>query len=68
MCGAGVAVSTYLGIRPRHKQQLAEKLGVTGQQVQKDEASLYTKVSFDRIERVAEVLGVRLHGDVVLVL
>jgi transcriptional regulator with XRE-family HTH domain len=51
-----------------HKQQLAEKLGVAGQQVQKDEASLYTKVSFDRIERVAEVLGVRLHGEVVLVL
>lgn len=48
------------------QQKLAEKLGVTAQQVQKDEASQYHKASFDRMAKVAEILGIKLKGQVVL--
>lgn len=48
------------------QQQLAQKLGVSQQQVQKDEASQYHKASFERLALVAQVLGIRLKGEVVL--
>jgi DNA-binding XRE family transcriptional regulator len=48
------------------QQQLAELLGVTQQQVQRDEANLYHTASFERLEKIAKVLKVRLKGELVL--
>jgi DNA-directed RNA polymerase specialized sigma subunit len=42
-----------------HKQ-LAEKLGVSEKQVQRDEANDYATAGLNRLVKVAEVLGVRL--------
>jgi len=44
-----------------HKD-LAKALGTTEQQVQKDEAGGYARASLDRLQRVAEVLQVRIAG------
>ena len=45
---------------------LALRLGVKAQQVQRDETNLYRHASFERIEQIARVLGVALQGEVLL--
>ena len=42
------------------QRQLAERLGVAEEAVQRDEAGGYARAGLDRLARVAEVLGVRL--------
>ncbi len=44
-----------------HKE-LAQALGTSEQQVQKDEAGAYAKASLEKLTRVAEALGVSLSG------
>ena len=48
-----------------HKQ-LAERLRVTEQQVQRDEARHYKGVSLERVLALAEALGVQTRGTIVL--
>jgi HTH-type transcriptional regulator / antitoxin HigA len=45
------------------QRDLANTLGTTEQQVQKDERGGYAKASLARLRRVAEVLGMRLSGE-----
>ena len=45
------------------QKQLAERLDVRVQQVQKDEANLYETASLGRLKRLAEVLGVEFEGQ-----
>ena len=45
------------------QKQLAERLNVKEQQVQKDEANLYETASLARLKRLAEVLGVEFEGQ-----
>lgn len=45
------------------QRELAQALGTTEQQVQKDERGGYEKASLARLRRVADVLGVRLAGE-----
>jgi len=45
---------------------LARRLGVTEQQVQRDEKTDYAQASLDRLQRIWRVLGVRLDGQVTL--
>jgi HTH-type transcriptional regulator / antitoxin HipB len=42
------------------QEQLAKRLGVPKQQVQRDEETLYTSASLHRLAKVANVLGVRI--------
>ena len=49
------------------QEQLAEKLGVPKQQVQRDEDTLYASASLQRLAKVAEVLGVKLEARLELV-
>jgi DNA-binding XRE family transcriptional regulator len=42
------------------QEDLAEKLGVSKQQVQRDEENLYGGASLQRLDKVAEVLGVKV--------
>jgi HTH-type transcriptional regulator/antitoxin HigA len=42
--------------------ELAERIGVSQQQVQKDEAGDYTRASLERLHSVAALLGVQLEG------
>ena len=44
------------------QEQLAEKLGVSKQLVQRDEENFYANASLQRLAKVAEVLGVRFDG------
>jgi DNA-binding XRE family transcriptional regulator len=44
------------------QRQLAERLGVAEQSVQRDEAGGYARAGLDRLRRVAEALGLELHG------
>jgi transcriptional regulator with XRE-family HTH domain len=44
-----------------HKE-LAQALGISEQQVQKDEAGAYAKASLEKLQRVAAVLGVAVSG------
>lgn len=44
------------------QRQLAERLGVAEQAVQRDEAGGYARATLDRLQRVAEALGVELEG------
>jgi DNA-directed RNA polymerase specialized sigma subunit len=48
------------------QKQLAEKLGIAEQQVQRDEATLYAGASFERLQAVAEAVGGELHAHVEL--
>jgi transcriptional regulator with XRE-family HTH domain len=43
-------------------RDLANALGTSEQQVQKDERGGYRKASLTRLERVASILGVRISG------
>lgn len=45
---------------------LAERLGLKEQQVQRYEATQYAGVSLERIQEVAEALGVEIHERVIL--
>jgi HTH-type transcriptional regulator/antitoxin HipB len=44
------------------QRQLAERLGVAEQAVQRDEAGGYARATLDRLQRVAEALGLELEG------
>jgi hypothetical protein len=48
------------------QKALAERLGLKVQQVQRYEATHYAGVSLDRIQEVAEALGVTIHEQVIL--
>lgn len=48
------------------QSDLARRLGVTEQQVQRDEKTDYAQASLDRLQRIWRVLGVRLDGQVTL--
>ena len=48
------------------QKALAERLGLKEQQVQRYEATQYAGVSLDRIQAVAEALGVEIHEQVIL--
>jgi len=48
------------------QKRLAERLGLKEQQVQRYEATLYVGVSLERIQAVAEALGVEIHERVIL--
>lgn len=49
------------------QEQLAKKLGVSKQLVQRDEENLYASASLQRLEKVAEALGVRFDGRLELI-
>ena len=42
------------------QKELAEKMGVKEQQVQRDEANQYSSAGFRRIAEVAEVLNIQI--------
>jgi HTH-type transcriptional regulator/antitoxin HipB len=44
------------------QRELAERLGVAEQAVQRDEAGGYARATLDRLQRVAEALGLELEG------
>jgi HTH-type transcriptional regulator/antitoxin HipB len=44
------------------QRDLAERLGVAEQAVQRDEAGGYARATLDRLQRVAEALGLELEG------
>jgi ribosome-binding protein aMBF1 (putative translation factor) len=48
------------------QQDLAKRLGLKAQQVQRYEATRYAGVSLERVQAVADALGVQLHERVVL--
>ena len=48
------------------QKQLAEKLGLKAQQIQRYEATRYRTITLERMLEVAEVLGVRLEGTLKL--
>jgi DNA-binding Xre family transcriptional regulator len=48
------------------QKKLAERLGLKEQQIQRYEATQYAGVSLDRIQAVAEALGVEIHERVIL--
>jgi DNA-binding XRE family transcriptional regulator len=44
------------------QRQLAERLGVAEQAVQRDEAGGYARATLDRVRRIADVLGLEVTG------
>lgn len=46
------------------QRELAQHLGVTQQQVQRDEQTGYAQASLERLQRVWQVLGAKLDGQV----
>jgi HTH-type transcriptional regulator / antitoxin HipB len=48
------------------QKELAEKIGVKEQQVQRDEANQYSSAGFNRIIEIAEVLGIKIQETNVL--
>lgn len=42
------------------QKELAEKMGVKEQQIQRDEANQYSSAGFNRISKVAEVLNIQI--------
>ena len=48
------------------QKALAERLGVREQQVQRDEATRYAGATLERVQTVADALGVQIHERVVL--
>ncbi|MBI4218596.1 MAG: helix-turn-helix domain-containing protein [Chloroflexi bacterium] len=48
------------------QKQLAERLGMKEQQLQRWEATRYAGISLDRIHEVAEALGVKIREEVIL--
>lgn len=49
------------------QEELANRLGVTKQQVQRDEDNLYAGASLQRLTKIAEVLGVKVAATMELV-
>ena len=49
------------------QKQLADKIGIHEQQIQRHEANQYGSVAFDRITIVAQALGVRLKETDILI-
>lgn len=47
-----------------NQKQLAEKLGIKPQQIQRYEATRYRTITLERMLQIAEVLGVRVEGQV----
>ena len=43
---------------------LAERLGIAEQQVQRYEATTYAGVSIERIQAVADAVGLRIHEEI----
>lgn len=48
------------------QKELAARLGVKEQQVQRDEATRYARASLERVQAVADALGAQIHERVVL--
>lgn len=48
------------------QKQLAERLGMKEQQLQRWEATRYAGISLDRIQAVAEAMGVKIREEVIL--
>jgi len=48
------------------QKELARRLGVKEQQIQRYEATRYAGATLERVQAVADALGVQLHGRVVL--
>ena len=48
------------------QKELATRLGLKEQQIQRYEATRYAGVSLERIQAVAEALGVKIHERVIL--
>jgi len=48
------------------QKELADALGVSEQQVQKDEMNRYTSVGIDRLQRIADTLGLTFSGAAAL--
>lgn len=46
------------------QRQLAERIGVAEQQVQRWEASDYSSVGLDRLQSIADALGVQIHETI----
>jgi DNA-binding XRE family transcriptional regulator len=46
------------------QRQLAERIGVAEQQIQRWEASDYSGVNLDRLQSVADALGVQIHETI----
>ena len=50
------------------QKELAEKMGVKEQQVQRDEANQYNSAGFHRIAEVADALGIQIQETDILLL
>jgi ribosome-binding protein aMBF1 (putative translation factor) len=48
------------------QKDLAERLGLKEQQIQRYEATEYTAASVRRLKQVIEALGIRVHADILL--
>ena len=48
------------------QKQLAERLGVKEQQLQRWEATRYAGISLDRVQQIADALGVTIREEVIL--
>ena len=48
------------------QKELATRLGLKEQQIQRYEATRYAGVSLERVQAVAEALGVKIHERVIL--
>jgi DNA-binding Xre family transcriptional regulator len=46
------------------QRQLAERLGVAEQQIQRWEANNYSGVNLDRLQSIADALGVKMHDTI----
>jgi DNA-binding XRE family transcriptional regulator len=46
------------------QRDLAQRLGVAEQQIQRWEANNYTGVNLERLQSIADALGIRIHGTI----
>lgn len=46
------------------QRDLAQRLGVAEQQIQRWEANNYTGVNLERLQGIADALGIRIHGTI----
>ena len=49
-----------------NQKQLAERLGIKPQQIQRYEATRYRTITLERMLQIAEVLGVRVDGQIAI--
>ncbi len=56
-----VALRISKGVK---QKDLAEKLGIKESQVSRDERNEYHGASVDKIQKVLDVLGVKLHSEI----